>query len=54
LKLAEDVGIGTRDLKRIEVAGASIASVRFDFAKVRAARRANPPQASPGRAGRKG
>jgi uncharacterized protein (DUF362 family) len=50
LKLAEDVGIGTRDLKRIEVAGASIASVRFDFAKLRAARRANPPRTVPGRA----
>lgn len=42
LKLAEDVGIGTRDLKRIEVIGAPIQSVMFDYAKVRAARRANP------------
>ena len=39
LKLAEDIGIGTRDLKRIEVIGASIDSAKFDFAKIRAARR---------------
>jgi len=41
LKLAEDIGIGTRDLKRIEVVGAPIATARFDFAKIRAARRAS-------------
>ena len=40
LKLAEDVGIGTRDLKRIEVIGAPINTAMFDFAKIRAARRA--------------
>lgn len=49
LKLAEDVGIGTRDLKRIEVVG-SIKDVMFDFAALRAQRRANPPQ-FPGRKG---
>jgi uncharacterized protein (DUF362 family) len=36
LRLAEDVGIGTRDLKRIEVRGAAIRDVRFDFRKHRA------------------
>jgi hypothetical protein len=41
LKLAEDVGIGTRDLKRIEVIGAPINTAMFDFAKIRAARRAS-------------
>jgi hypothetical protein len=39
LRLAEDVGMGTRDLKRIEVAGTPIALARFDFAKLRHARR---------------
>ncbi|MGA3097878.1 MAG: DUF362 domain-containing protein [Bryobacteraceae bacterium] len=43
LKLGEDVGIGTRDLKRIEVVGAPIASVRYDFASLRAHTRAFPP-----------
>ena len=42
LKLAEEVGIGTRDLKRIEVAGASIAEVKFDFAAIRMKRRSAP------------
>jgi uncharacterized protein (DUF362 family) len=50
LKLAEDVGIGTRDLKRIEVIGAPIKSVVFDFASIRAERRAKMPQI-PGRRG---
>jgi uncharacterized protein (DUF362 family) len=31
LKLAEDAGIGTRDLKRIEVVGGSIARLQFPF-----------------------
>jgi uncharacterized protein (DUF362 family) len=31
LRLAEDVGIGTRDLSRIEVVGASIKEAMFDF-----------------------
>jgi len=43
LKLAEEAGIGTRDLKRIEVVGASIAEVKFDFAAIRRQRRAAPP-----------
>jgi hypothetical protein len=41
LKLAEDVGIGTRDLKRIELAGTPIHDAVFDYAKIRAARRAS-------------
>jgi uncharacterized protein (DUF362 family) len=41
LKLAEDIGIGTRDLRNIEVIGAPIDTARFDFAKIRAARRAS-------------
>ncbi|HYN03364.1 MAG TPA: DUF362 domain-containing protein [Vicinamibacteria bacterium] len=32
LELAEGVGLGTRDLKRIEVAGTPIREARFDFA----------------------
>jgi hypothetical protein len=36
LKLAEGLGIGTCDLKRIEVVGASIADVRFQFPLVKA------------------
>ncbi|MDE3198213.1 MAG: DUF362 domain-containing protein, partial [Acidobacteriota bacterium] len=40
LRLAEDVGLGTRDLSRIEVAGARIEDVRFDFAALRRERRA--------------
>jgi hypothetical protein len=43
LKLAEEAGIGTRDLQRIEVIGASIAEVKFDFAAIRKKRRAAPP-----------
>ncbi|MFB3777481.1 MAG: DUF362 domain-containing protein [Bryobacteraceae bacterium] len=31
LRLAEDVGLGTRDLKKIEVIGTPISEVRFDF-----------------------
>ena len=45
LKLAEDVGIGTRDLKRIEVVGLPIKSAMFDFAKIRADKRASRPRA---------
>ena len=33
LRLAEDLGAGTRDLKRIEVIGARIADVVFDYRK---------------------
>jgi uncharacterized protein (DUF362 family) len=39
LKLAEDAGIGTRDLKKIEVVGVPIQSAVFDYAKIRAVRR---------------
>jgi len=42
LKLAEDAGLGTRDLRRIEVIGASIQEARFDFAAIRKERRAMP------------
>jgi uncharacterized protein (DUF362 family) len=46
LKLAEDAGLGARDLKRIEVVGAPIAQARFDFAAIRRKRRAAPPPAA--------
>jgi uncharacterized protein (DUF362 family) len=39
LRLAEEAGIGTRDLKRIEVVGSRIEQVRFDFAGIRRQRR---------------
>jgi uncharacterized protein (DUF362 family) len=42
LRLAEDVGLGTRDLKRIEVIGTPIVQARFDFAAIRRERNANP------------
>jgi uncharacterized protein (DUF362 family) len=42
LRLAEDVGVGTRDLSRIEVAGVPIAEAKFDFAGIRKRRRALP------------
>jgi hypothetical protein len=45
LKLAEEAGLGTRDLKRIEVVGVPIAEARFDFAGMRAERRKSPPPA---------
>jgi len=35
LRLAEDVGIGARDLKRIEVVGTPIREALFDFAAIR-------------------
>ena len=35
LRLAEYVGIGTRDLKRIEVVGAPIREATFSFAELR-------------------
>jgi uncharacterized protein (DUF362 family) len=41
LRLAEDVGLGTRDLKRIEVAGTPIREALFDFATPRRERLAN-------------
>ncbi len=39
LRLAEDIGLGTRDLGRIEVAGPPIPESVFDFAGIRRARR---------------
>ena len=42
VKLGEEAGIGTRDLKRIEVIGSTIAEARFDFAGMRQARRGKP------------
>jgi uncharacterized protein (DUF362 family) len=42
LKLAEEAGLGTRDLKRIEVIGASVKEARFDFAGIREKRRSAP------------
>jgi uncharacterized protein (DUF362 family) len=39
LRLAEDVGLGTRDLKRIEIAGTPIQDAVFDFAARRRERR---------------
>ena len=42
VQLGEQVGIGARDLKRIEVVGTPIAEARFDFAGIRQARRAKP------------
>ena len=33
LRLAEQLGVGTRDLTRVEVAGTSLAKARFDFRK---------------------
>lgn len=42
LKLAEEAGLGTRDLKRIEVIGTPIREAVFDFASIRAKRRSAP------------
>jgi len=42
LQLAEAAGIGTRDLKRIEVIGTPIAEARFDFAGMRKKRQTAP------------
>jgi uncharacterized protein (DUF362 family) len=39
LRLAEDAGLGTRDLRRIDVRGATIAEAKFDFAAIRRKRR---------------
>jgi hypothetical protein len=43
LALAEQVGLGTRDLNRIEVIGTPIREAVFDFAAIRKKRRASPP-----------
>ncbi len=40
LALAEQAGLGTRNLARIEVIGPKISEVRFDFASIRRQRRA--------------
>ncbi len=45
LELAEKAGIGTRDLKRIEVIGTPIEEAMFDFAAIRRKRRAMGPPA---------
>lgn len=50
LRLAEDVGIGTRDLGRIEIIGVPIKSATFDFAAIRKRRNL----ASPSQGGRRG
>jgi uncharacterized protein (DUF362 family) len=42
LALAEAAGVGTRDLKRIEVLGTPIADARFDFASIRRRRQTQP------------
>jgi uncharacterized protein (DUF362 family) len=42
VKLAEAAGLGTRDLKSIEVVGTQIAEARFDFADLRRKRRTGP------------
>jgi uncharacterized protein (DUF362 family) len=39
LRLAEDVGLGTRDVKRIEVMGTSIQNAMYDWAEIRRKRR---------------
>ena len=42
LQLAEEAGVGTRDLKRIEVLGTPVAEARFDFAGMREQRKKSP------------
>jgi uncharacterized protein (DUF362 family) len=44
LRLAEDAGLGSRDISKIEVVGASVKSVMFDYAAPRVERMKNPPQ----------
>jgi uncharacterized protein (DUF362 family) len=43
LQLAEQAGLGTRDLHQIEIAGTPVAEAKFDFAGIRRKRRASPP-----------
>jgi uncharacterized protein (DUF362 family) len=38
LRLADEAGLGTRDLTRIEIAGLTVREARFDFAALRGAR----------------
>ena len=59
LHLAEGLGVGTRDLKRIEVVGAKVSEVLFDFRKSRPGPDGKPGgwpeklnQLGPGRGGR--
>ena len=40
LKLAEEAGLGTRELSRVEVIGTPVKEVMFDFARIRKERRA--------------
>jgi uncharacterized protein (DUF362 family) len=40
LRLAEEAGVGTRDLKRIDILGTPVREALFDFAAIRRARRA--------------
>jgi uncharacterized protein (DUF362 family) len=42
VQLAEEAGLGTRDLSRIDLRGDTIAASRFDFAAIRSKRRASP------------
>ncbi|HEY2013647.1 MAG TPA: hypothetical protein VGH38_09115, partial [Bryobacteraceae bacterium] len=44
LRLAEEHGVGTRDLKRIEVIGERIADVVFDYRKAGFPRQMTPPE----------
>ena len=44
LRLAEELGVGTRDLKRFEVIGARIGDVVLDYRRVPAGRRASAPR----------
>jgi uncharacterized protein (DUF362 family) len=46
LRLAEEAGVGTRDLKRIEVLGTPVAQARFDFAARRRSLRSQPSGSS--------
>jgi uncharacterized protein (DUF362 family) len=43
VQLAEDAGLGTRDLSRIDLRGDTIAAARFDFAAIRKKRRGSRP-----------
>jgi uncharacterized protein (DUF362 family) len=42
VKLAEEAGLGTRDLSRIDLVGVPLADARFDFAEIRRKRRSAP------------
>ena len=39
LRLAEELGVGTRDLRRIEVVGTPVEQARFSFAQIRRRRK---------------